>query len=62
MEENDHTGDSGIGTGSGTAQYGTHDEWRNALKNPPPGKYQYMCSGTSLIVTPLESVLISEVS
>ena len=39
IEENDWTGDSGMGTGSGSTWYGTRDEWRDALKNPPPGVY-----------------------
>ena len=39
IEENDWTGDSGMGTGSGSTRYGTRDEWREALKNPPPGVY-----------------------
>ena len=37
VEENDQTGDSGMGTGSGSANYGTCEVWKNAMNNPPPG-------------------------
>ena len=33
-EESDQTGDSGMGTGSGTSKYGTVEEWK---KNLLPG-------------------------
>ena len=39
-EESDCTGDSGMGTGSGTAPYEVI-EWRKAIQYPPPGIY--MC-------------------
>lgn len=39
VEEEDWTGDSGMGTGSGTASYEAVFEWRQALKQPPPGMY-----------------------
>ena len=39
MEENDQTGDSGMGTGSGASKYGSLEEWKQAMKNPPPGIY-----------------------
>ena len=29
--------DSGMGTGSGSAQYEDVETWRQALDNPPPG-------------------------
>ena len=35
-EERDYTGDSGIGTGSGATKYGSVEEWRKAIRNPPP--------------------------
>ena len=38
-EEEDGTGDSGRGTGSGTAKYGDIQEWREAMENPPQGIY-----------------------
>ena len=41
-EEGDQTGDSGIGTGSGTTRYGTVAEWKKAIQNPPPGIYVYI--------------------
>ena len=33
-----------MGTGSGSAQYGGVEEWRHAMKNPPPvpGEYSYI--------------------
>ena len=36
-EESDRTGESGIGTGSGTTRYGTVAEWKEAMENPPEG-------------------------
>ena len=36
--EEDVTGDSGMGTGSGSAQYGGVEAWRQAMDNPPPSK------------------------
>ena len=36
-DESDHTGDSGKGTGSGTTKYGTIQEWKESIQNPPPG-------------------------
>ena len=36
-EVDDHTGDSGIGTGSGSAKYGTIDDWKLNTNHPPPG-------------------------
>jgi hypothetical protein len=42
IEENDWTGDSGMGTGSGSTRYGTRDEWREALKNPPPEQPEHL--------------------
>ena len=38
--EDDCTGDSGMGTGSGNDQV---DEWKRAMKKPPPvaGTYSY---------------------
>ena len=36
--DEDVTGDSGMGTGSGSAQYEDVETWRQALDNPPPGK------------------------
>ena len=36
-EESDQTGDSGMGTGSGTTLYGTIEEWKESIQNPPPG-------------------------
>jgi hypothetical protein len=42
IEENDWTGDSGMGTGSGSTWYGTRDEWRDALKNPPPEQPEHL--------------------
>ena len=38
-EERDFTGDSGIETGSGTTKYGTIEEWKESIQNPPPGMY-----------------------
>ena len=38
-EEGDQTGDSGMGTGSGTTKYGTIEEWKKGIQNPPPGMY-----------------------
>ena len=38
-EERDCTGDSGIGTGSGVTKYGTREEWKESIQNPPPGMY-----------------------
>ena len=35
-EGDDQTGDSGMGTGSGSADY-VLNEWRQALTHPPPG-------------------------
>ena len=32
----DQTGDSGMGTGSGSAEY-VLNEWRQAMTRPPPG-------------------------
>ena len=32
----DCTGDSGIGTWSGSDQYGGLEEWKNAMQDPPP--------------------------
>ena len=32
----DQTGDSGMGTGSGSAEY-VLNEWRQAMTHPPPG-------------------------
>jgi hypothetical protein len=37
-EEDDWTGDSGMGTGSDSAQCGGIEEWRRAMKHPPPVK------------------------
>ena len=34
-EESDQTGDSGMETGSGTTEYGTVEEYKSAIKNPP---------------------------
>ena len=36
-EESDQTGDSGMGSGSGTTKYGSIKEWKEAIQNPPPG-------------------------
>ena len=36
IEEQDCTGDSGMGTGSGSDQYGGLEEWKNAMQDPPP--------------------------
>lgn len=36
-EEEDHTGDSGMDTGSGSSGCGNVHTWRQAIKNPPPG-------------------------
>ena len=35
--ENDQTGDSGMGSGSGSGQYGAVNEWKRAIRHPPPG-------------------------
>lgn len=51
IEEDDQTGDSGMGTGSGTGQYEALDEWKGALQNPPPGMYAFIqccVSGTTM--------------
>ena len=36
IEEQDCTGDSGMGTGSDSDQYGGLEEWKNAMQDPPP--------------------------
>ena len=41
-ENDDQTGDSGMGTGSGAAQYGTVEEWKGAIKNPPDSSGRYI--------------------
>ena len=44
-EDDDWTGDSGMGTGSGSAADETA-VWKKAMKNPPPGMcqcYTYTC-------------------
>lgn len=38
-DETDQTGDSGKGTGSGTAKYGSIEEWKKGIQNPPPGMH-----------------------
>ena len=40
-EEGDQTGDSGIGTGSGATKYGTVEEWKEAIQNPPPDTHEH---------------------
>jgi hypothetical protein len=42
-EEEDQTGDSGMGTGSGTTSYGTIEEWKGSIQNPPPGMMFLNC-------------------
>ena len=42
-DESDQTGDSGMGTGSGATKYGTIEEWKEAIQNPPPGMCIYCC-------------------
>ena len=34
----DRTGDSGMGTGSCSADYDGRDQWKQAMKSPPPGE------------------------
>ena len=34
-DDEDQTGDSGMGTGSGTNSDGTIEEWKRAIQNPP---------------------------
>ena len=41
-DENDQTGDSGMGSGSGTTKYGTVEQWKEAIQNPPPGVYIFL--------------------
>ena len=41
---NAETGQSGIGTGSGSGRYGSVESWREAIKTPPPGIYLHVCS------------------
>ena len=41
-DESDSTGDSGMGTGSGTTKYGSIKEWKEAIQNPPPGICVYL--------------------
>ena len=36
MEEDDCTGDSGVGTGSGSAKYGDVEDWKRGITKPPP--------------------------
>ena len=36
-EDDDQTGDSGVGTGSGSSWYGSVDEWTRAMKYPTAG-------------------------
>ena len=36
--DDDVTGESGLGTGSGSAHYEDVQAWRQALDNPPPGR------------------------
>ena len=36
-DDDDQTGDSGMGTGSGSAEYGDRNAWKSAIKHPPPG-------------------------
>jgi len=44
--DEDVTGDSGMGTGSGSAQYEDVKAWRQAMHNPPPGGlYTLHCAG-----------------
>ena len=35
-EEDDCTGDSGVGTGSGSAKYGDVEDWKRGITKPPP--------------------------
>jgi hypothetical protein len=42
-EESDWTGDSGMGTGSGTTAYEVI-VWKNAIQHPPPGIYIHYCT------------------
>ena len=35
-EEDDCTGDSGVGTGSGSAKYGDVEDWKREITKPPP--------------------------
>lgn len=41
VEEQDCTGDSGMGTGSGSGQYGSLEEWKDAMQHPPPEKPEH---------------------
>ena len=36
VDDDDQTGDSGLGTGSGAVQYGELEEWKRAIMIPPP--------------------------
>ena len=40
-EEDDQTGDSGMESGSGATKYGTIEEWKKAIQNPPPDTHEH---------------------
>ena len=37
-EDDDRTGDSGMGTGSCSADYDGREQWKQAIKSPPTGE------------------------
>jgi hypothetical protein len=66
-EEEDQTGDSGMGTGSGTTSYGTIEEWKGSIQNPPPEshkehRYQQIMTETTDQVQPYTPVEFNQLT